>query len=131
MVRSFRRLIASSNRPPVPVVSMETHGSACFYHSVLLNQSPSYALPEGAVGTFDPEYEVKVATLPRVTSRATSLGAITPAAGVVKMAVARPGPVHCVTISDELAMQVVGEFAGVYHIQICRLRRCGLNCYSR
>lgn len=110
----YSPVYSSDQLPLVPVVSMETHGSACFYHSVLSNTLDSYTLPEGTVSNVDLETQVKVATIPCIASRASSLGAITPSARIVKMALDRPGPVHCVTVADELAMRVVAEFAGMY-----------------
>lgn len=42
----------------------------------------------------------------------TSLGANYPAPAVVKMALDRPGSVRCVTVPDELTMQLTTMFAG-------------------
>ncbi|KDQ14479.1 hypothetical protein BOTBODRAFT_32610 [Botryobasidium botryosum FD-172 SS1] len=95
----------------VPVIAMETHGTACFRHSVLLNEDDTYVLPEGVVESVDPTHGVKLATLPSITSRASSLGAISPSAGVVKIALERSGPVKCVSIADEVAMRAAAEFA--------------------
>jgi L-serine/L-threonine ammonia-lyase len=46
------------------------------------------------------------------TSIASSLGASVPAAGVVKMALEREGPVHCITVPDEIAMEALLYFVG-------------------
>jgi L-serine/L-threonine ammonia-lyase len=59
----------------------------------------------------DEVHGVKLARLMPM-SKATSLGASSPAAGVVKMALDRPGPVRCVTIPDEYAMETSLEFLG-------------------
>ena len=45
-------------------------------------------------------------------SKATSLGAAVPAAGVVKMALERVGPVRSIIIPDEFAMKTALELAG-------------------
>ncbi|EJD47276.1 tryptophan synthase beta subunit-like PLP-dependent enzyme [Auricularia subglabra TFB-10046 SS5] len=89
----------------VPVIAVETHGASCLYHSLLLNKNPSHKLPEGiseinADGT-------RLARLPAVTSRATSLGALSPSAAVVRKALAHPGGVIPVSMTDERCMKSV------------------------
>ncbi|KAH7930875.1 tryptophan synthase beta subunit-like PLP-dependent enzyme [Leucogyrophana mollusca] len=104
----------------VPVVALETHGSNCFYHSISLNTNgftakpPTQPLeqPEGApydVKT-DPEHNVAIAYMHKLTSRASSLGATSPAAGVVRKALDRSGGIRCVCISDEMAMWTAKAF---------------------
>ena len=117
----------------VPIIGVETHGSACFYHSVQATRGDVSRLPAGAVvnEVFVPDalqaYSVKRATrrgaaievrtvrvahLAGLSSRATSLGASAPAAGVVPMALHRKGGVRCVSVSDERAMDAALRFAG-------------------
>ncbi|KZS90112.1 tryptophan synthase beta subunit-like PLP-dependent enzyme [Sistotremastrum niveocremeum HHB9708] len=88
----------------VPVVALETHGSACFYHSLLLSRpsDPPYVPPDFVT-------PVKVSdriTLAKIVpnSRVSSLGASSPAKEVVEMALDHPGTVKCVTVPDELSM---------------------------
>lgn len=58
------------------------------------------------------EHDIDIVHLAQLKSLATSLGATSPAAGVVKMALSRPGPVRCVSMPDEVAMQAALHFAG-------------------
>ncbi|EJU00253.1 tryptophan synthase beta subunit-like PLP-dependent enzyme [Dacryopinax primogenitus] len=89
------------------VVALETEGSNCFHQSMLQNdrfcavaQRP--ALPDG-VTVRSEEEGVRLVTLPRIMSRAASLGASSPSAGVVKMALEWRN-VRCVTVRDEMSM---------------------------
>ncbi|KAI5121014.1 hypothetical protein M0805_005960 [Coniferiporia weirii] len=98
----------------VPIVALETHGSACFYHSVSINDGqwlegkpPSSAVRD----SFDEQYNIRIAHVDNLTSRASSLGATSPSARVVKMALERQGRVSCATIPDELAMHTAHLFA--------------------
>ncbi|KAJ7632391.1 tryptophan synthase beta subunit-like PLP-dependent enzyme, partial [Roridomyces roridus] len=97
----------------VPIVTVETIGSDCFYHSMVLNrQGPDVVLPDGFTVVHDQEHNVKLAHQQSFSSRASgSLGASSPAAGVVKLALERPGRVICVTVPDELSMQAACAFA--------------------
>ena len=61
------------------------------------------------------EHDVTLAHLSTLTSKATSLGASSPSAAVVKKALERKGGVKSVCIPDELAMQAAIRFAGQYH----------------
>lgn len=100
---------------PVPVVALETHGSACFYHSVSVNPGRWHSdkeLPDGISSTVDDQHNVTVAHLANLTSRASSLGASSPSAGVVSMALARLGGITCITVPDEMSMRASGLFAG-------------------
>jgi L-serine/L-threonine ammonia-lyase len=72
----------------------------------------TYRAPDFVQSIEDEDYNVKLAKLVPM-SKATSLGASSPAAGVVKMALDRPGSVHCITIPDEFAMEVALKFLGV------------------
>jgi L-serine/L-threonine ammonia-lyase len=91
---------------------METH---CFYHSVSVNTGQFNAakvLPQDIEVWHDKRRNVFMARMKKLNSRATSLGASSPAAGVVKMALERQGGIKCVSIPDELAMQTANAFAG-------------------
>ncbi|KZO97595.1 tryptophan synthase beta subunit-like PLP-dependent enzyme [Calocera viscosa TUFC12733] len=90
------------------VIALETEGSNCFHQSML--QNPRFCAPEkrpelgeGVTVRTDEKEGVRLVTLTRITSRAASLGASSPAAGVVKMALDR-GNVRCVTVRDEISM---------------------------
>lgn len=95
---------------------METHGSNTFYQSISLNAGPfpSSPLPakEGVTVIEDKKYDVSVARLPKLTSRAGSLGASWASPGAVKLALDRKGGIKCVCISDEMAMASARRFAG-------------------
>ncbi|KAF8270353.1 tryptophan synthase beta subunit-like PLP-dependent enzyme [Lactarius quietus] len=95
----------------VPVVALETHGSACFYHSVAANRAPTNDGPAGVTLRMDNTHDVRVAHVAELKSKATSLGASEPSAGVVRAALDRAGGVKCVTVSDEVTMQLAGAFA--------------------
>jgi len=118
----------------VPIIGVETHGSACFYHSVQATRGNESQLPPGAavkevtVSDALRAYSVKrstrqdeaiedrtvrVAHLASLSSRATSLGASSPSASVVQMAVDRKGGVRCITVSDERAMEAALRFTGM------------------
>ncbi|RPD65899.1 tryptophan synthase beta subunit-like PLP-dependent enzyme [Lentinus tigrinus ALCF2SS1-7] len=100
----------------VPLVTVETHGSNCFYQSLSLNEGPfagnveSRKVPEGTTAEYDKEHNVTVAHIAKLTSRATSLGATSASAGAVKMALQRTGGVKSVCVSDELTMQTCLSF---------------------
>ncbi|KAI0933894.1 hypothetical protein AcV5_005913 [Taiwanofungus camphoratus] len=101
----------------VPLIALETVGCDCFYHSLALNpgvftKSPtSHILPEGARAESNSTYGVNIVHLAALTSRATCLGASSPAPAVVKMALERKGGVKSVCVPDELAMQTTLDFA--------------------
>ncbi|KAI0807249.1 tryptophan synthase beta subunit-like PLP-dependent enzyme [Fomes fomentarius] len=98
----------------VPLVTVETHGSNCFYQSLALNDGPFSGdghPPEGTRVEFCEEHNVTIAHLEKLTSRATSLGASSPSAGVVRLALERSGGIKSVCIPDELAMQASLHFA--------------------
>ncbi|KAI0637207.1 tryptophan synthase beta subunit-like PLP-dependent enzyme [Trametes polyzona] len=101
----------------VPLVTVETHGSNCFYQSLSLNNGPfvgdvaSRPVPEGTRPERSAEHNVTVAHLSTLTSKATSLGASSPSAAVVRKALDRKGGVRSVCIPDEMAMQATLNFA--------------------
>ena len=96
----------------MPVVALETHGSACFYHSVAANRAPTDDGPTGVTLRTDSTHGVRVAHIAELNSKATSLGASEPSAGVVRAALDRAGGVKCVTVPDEVTMQLAVAFAG-------------------
>ncbi|EJD39962.1 tryptophan synthase beta subunit-like PLP-dependent enzyme [Auricularia subglabra TFB-10046 SS5] len=102
----------------VPVVALETHGAACFYHSFLLNTAPDYKLPEGATASHPEADDPQLATLDAITSRASSLGARSPSLGVLKLALAHTGGVTPVSVEDEHAMRAAIEFADEHKILV-------------
>lgn len=69
-------------------------------------------LPEDVETWYDEERGVSIAHINNLTSRATSLGASSPAPTVVKMALEREEGVKCVCVPDEMAMQTADLFAG-------------------
>ena len=97
---------------------METLGSNCFYQSLSLNvgafPSSPLAPGDGVEVLHDETYNVSFARLPKLNSRASSLGASWPSPGVVKMALEREGKVKSVCVSDEMAMETAVLFAGMF-----------------
>jgi L-serine/L-threonine ammonia-lyase len=67
---------------------------------------------------FDEHHGVKIAHMKRITPKASSLGASSASAGVVKMALQHPGGVVCLTVPDEMTMWAAGRFAGRRHPMI-------------
>jgi len=103
----------------VPVIALETTGSNCFYQSLALNHGafPITAEPaDGVRPVHCNKYDVTVAHLPTLTSRATSLGASSPASGPVRMALDRKGGIKSACVDDELAMQAGLLFADEHKI---------------
>jgi hypothetical protein len=128
---------------PVPIIAVETHGSACFCHSVQATKGDESRLPAGAVvqQTTVPDAlqaystkrstrrdepvenrTVRVAHLASLSSRATSLGASSPSPSTVSMAVHRKGAVRSVTVSDERAMEAALRFTGTPHGRTLKLK---------
>ncbi|KAF5376551.1 hypothetical protein D9757_008299 [Collybiopsis confluens] len=100
----------------VPLVALETIGSNCFHHSVLINSSGSSTfateLPPYVDRVHDSESNLYLAHFKGFSSKASgSLGASQPATGAVKMALARKGGIQCVSVPDELSMQSAVAFA--------------------
>lgn len=98
---------------PVPIVAVETHGAAAFYHTMSLNNpwGVSCSLPDGSRKTFNDEHHIVIAEV-RITSKASSLAATSPSASVVKGGLQRAGSITCVRIPDEMAMHTTLMFAG-------------------
>ncbi|KAH8104507.1 tryptophan synthase beta subunit-like PLP-dependent enzyme [Cristinia sonorae] len=99
----------------VPLITMETSGSNCFYQSLALNHGPFTGSPstppDGVTAIHDEKHDVTLAHLSNITSLASSLGASIPAAAVVKMALTRPGSVKSVHTDDLSAMDACLRFA--------------------
>jgi L-serine/L-threonine ammonia-lyase len=98
----------------VPIVALETHGMNCFYQSISINPgrwNQDKTLSED-VSTHTGEGNVEYVHLHRLNSLASSLGASSPSAGVVKQALDWPGGVKCVSVPDEFSMQAAVLFAG-------------------
>nr|VWO94564.1 Zn(2)-C6 fungal-type domain-containing protein [Ganoderma boninense] len=101
----------------VPLVTVETHGSNCFYQSLSLNDGPfagsvaSRPAPEGMSVEHCVPHNVNLAHLSKLSSRATSLGASLPSGAIVRKALDRSGGVKSICISDEMAMQTTLLFA--------------------
>ncbi len=114
----------------VPLVAVETHGSNCFYQSLSLNDGPfagdvsSRPVSEGTTPERNAEHGVSVAHLASLTSKATSLGASSPAADIVKKALERKGGVKSICITDEMAMQGTLNFAGTHFRRAQGSRHC-------
>lgn len=113
----------------MPIVGLEPHGSAAFYHSVQRNRDASSRIPEGSTetqvlvnnpfdslvkGQYGTEllHEQRLVQLGSVVSRASSLGASAASLGAVTIGLRRRGPLYCVTVSDERAMDAALKFAG-------------------
>ncbi|KAJ7109150.1 tryptophan synthase beta subunit-like PLP-dependent enzyme [Mycena epipterygia] len=104
----------------VPIVALETIGSDSFYHSMALNRrGVDVALPDGVTVVHDDANNVQLAHFSSFSSKASgSLGASSPAARVVKMALERAGGVLCVSVPDELSMQAAYSFADDHKILV-------------
>lgn len=98
-------------------MTVETHGSNCFYQSLSLNEGPfsgsvlSRPLSEGTTAEYCQEHNVTLARLAKLDSRATSLGATSPSGAIVRKALQRGGGVKSICIPDGLAMQTALSFA--------------------
>lgn len=107
-----------TSRCAVSIVALETIGADCFYHSVHANRQPllsdvkSPPFPTGATKFYDETNGVHLTQLPAITSVASSLGALSPSPGAVKMAVQRKDNLLCVLVPDILSMQTALMFAG-------------------
>ncbi|KAJ2977326.1 hypothetical protein NUW54_g11433 [Trametes sanguinea] len=98
----------------VPLIAVETFGSNCFYQTLSLNNGPFIGgtASEGRrTQEYCAEFDVNIAHLTTLTSKATSLGATSPSAAVVRMALDRKGGVKSVCVPDEMAMSAALSFA--------------------
>ena len=108
--------------PTARIVAIETHGAGSAYSSIMAAEaSPNSLGWDRNIKThIDEETGVIIATLPKATSRATSLSSIVTAPGVLKMALSRrartkgkyEGGLSTVVIPDELAMLAGLDFLG-------------------
>ncbi|OJA21230.1 hypothetical protein AZE42_07994 [Rhizopogon vesiculosus] len=107
----------------VPIVALETTGSNCFYNAIAINTQnftskvpsiPSIKAEDSSPYTIEiiDKDNVAIPYMKELKSRAASLGASSPASGVVRMALDRAGGVRCVCIPDEMAMYTARLFAG-------------------
>lgn len=111
----------------VPVVALETTGSNCFYNAIAINTrnftSKVPVVPSAEVGDSSPytveivdEHNIAIPHMKALNSRAASLGASSPAPGVVRMAVDRAGGIKCACIPDEMAMHTARLFGDDHKI---------------
>ncbi|KAG1853425.1 tryptophan synthase beta subunit-like PLP-dependent enzyme [Suillus subalutaceus] len=111
----------------VPVVALETTGSNCFYNAIAINTrnftSKAPIVPSAEAEDSSPytveiveEHNIAIPHMKALNSRATSLGATSPAAGVVRMAVDRAGGITCACIPDEMAMHTARLFGDDHKI---------------
>lgn len=115
------------NRPltrlyEVPLITMETSGSNCFYQTLALNEglfTSKRDPPDHVSSSYNTEHGVVLAHLSKLTSLALCLGATSPSPAVVKMALTRKGGVKSVHIPDEIAIQAALQFAGKRYIVYC------------
>ncbi|KIY51121.1 tryptophan synthase beta subunit-like PLP-dependent enzyme [Fistulina hepatica ATCC 64428] len=103
----------------VPIVTVETWGSDCFYHSVALNRQGSHNIPPNCTKIQDTKTGLCLAKFSSFTSMASgSLGAPSPAPDVLKMSLKRPGGIRCISIPDELCLQNMLSFADDHKIMV-------------
>lgn len=111
----------------VPIVALETTGSNCFYNAIAINTrnftSKVPIIPSTEVGDSSPytveiveEFNIAIPYMKALKSRAASLGASSPAPGVVRMAVDRAGGIKCACIPDEMAMHTARLFGNDHKI---------------
>ncbi|KIK42267.1 hypothetical protein CY34DRAFT_805099 [Suillus luteus UH-Slu-Lm8-n1] len=111
----------------VPVVALETTGSNCFYNAIAINTrnftSEVPVIPSAEVEDSSPytveiveEHNVAIPHMKALKSRAASLGASSPAPGVVRMALDRAGGIKCACIPDEMAMHTARLFGDDHKI---------------
>ncbi|KAG1842691.1 tryptophan synthase beta subunit-like PLP-dependent enzyme [Suillus tomentosus] len=111
----------------VPVVALETTGSNCFYNAIAINTRnftskvpivPSIEVEDNSPYTVEivEEYNIAIPHMKVLKSRAASLGATSPAPGVVRMAVDRLGGIKCACIPDEMAMHTARLFGDDHKI---------------
>ncbi|KAG1778231.1 tryptophan synthase beta subunit-like PLP-dependent enzyme [Suillus placidus] len=111
----------------VPVVALETTGSNCFYNAIAINTRnftskvpivPCTEVEDGSPYTvvIVEEHNIAIPHMKALKSRAASLGASSPAPGVVRMAVNRAGGIKCACIPDEMAMHTARLFGDDHKI---------------
>ncbi|KAK7041412.1 catabolic L-serine/threonine dehydratase [Paramarasmius palmivorus] len=107
----------------VPIIALETIGSNCLHHSMLLNSSGTShfatELPSNVTRVCDDAENLQLVHFHGFSSRASgSLGASRPAARIVKMGLERKGGIKCVSVQDELSMQAGYLFAEDHKILV-------------
>ncbi|KAG1802512.1 tryptophan synthase beta subunit-like PLP-dependent enzyme [Suillus subaureus] len=111
----------------VPVVALETIGSNCFYNAIAINTRnftskvpivPSAEVEDSAPYTVEivEEHNIAIPHMKSLKSRAASLGASSPAPGVVRMALDRAGGIKCACVPDEMAMRTARLFGDDHKI---------------
>lgn len=105
----------------VPVVALETTGSNCFYNAIAINTRnftskvpvvPSVEVEDSTPYTVEivEEHNIAIPHMKALKSRAASLGASSPAPGVVRIALDRAGGIKCACVPDEMAMHTARLF---------------------
>ncbi|KAG2357659.1 tryptophan synthase beta subunit-like PLP-dependent enzyme [Suillus spraguei] len=118
---------SNSRLTKVPIVALETTGSNCFYNAIAINTrnftSEVPIMPSTEVGDSSPytveiveEFNIAIPYMKALKSRAASLGASSPAPGVVRMAIDRAGGIKCACIPDEMAMHTARLFGNDHKI---------------
>lgn len=103
------------------MVTLETIGSDCFYHSMSLNNgrfnTEQKTLPPDVELVHDSEHNVDMAHFLKFNSKASgSLGASLPAEGVLRKALDWKGGVKSISVPDELSMEAAALFAGEFPV---------------
>jgi L-serine/L-threonine ammonia-lyase len=116
------------------MVTLETIGSDCFYHSMSLNSgrfnSEQKSLPPNVELVHNEEYNVDMAHFLKFSSKASgSLGASLPAEGVLSKALNWKGGVKSISLPDELSMEAAVLFSGESGVALLKVvldrRNCG------
>lgn len=89
----------SNSSLSVPLIAAETFGANCLVESLRSSYSTTPPVP-------------RQATIPRINSIATSLGARTPSRQAVEACVRHPGGVISLVMSDKRAVETLVGFAG-------------------
>jgi L-serine/L-threonine ammonia-lyase len=106
---------------------VETHGSDVFYQSLAVNRGYFAEDISRMQVVNDAEHNLKYVHFPDgPKSRASSLGASTPGRAIVRKALDYSGGIRSVTVSDEMAMQTLIDFAGEQNIYT---QSCGQDVY--
>jgi len=99
----------------VPIVTLETHGTNCFYQTMLQNSNkpmpPDFEGWEYITSKEHPELVLANVASTLHLSKASCLAASTPSSGAVKLALERQGIVRCLSIPDEMSMDACCKFA--------------------
>ncbi|EKM82988.1 hypothetical protein AGABI1DRAFT_69092 [Agaricus bisporus var. burnettii JB137-S8] len=107
----------------VPIMTLETIGSDCFYQSIIMNGTgpnvEAKKLPPGVSFVHHEGLDLNLAHFNEFSSRASgSLGASEPSAPVLKMALDRPGGVYSYSIPDALSMEGLVKFADDHQLLV-------------